>query len=236
MQAVREVLQKSGIPSETADIVLSAWRSGTSKECNSCVKRWVLYCQQRGQVPLQPTVIAVLQFLTLLFEEGKGYSSLKIARCAISTLSLGEDTLGSHHLIGKYLRGVFNRRPALPRNNVTWDADMVLNFLKTWAPAKRLSHRQLTLKVRVLLLLLSGQLGHTIWLLDTRNIMLSENEVRWRIGDLIKTSNSKNYVDELVLFCSLPSWSEVVCGNVRQSLLKWNCSSSEKGNWIFDQF
>ena len=162
MQAVREVLQKSGIPGKTTDIILSAWRPGTSKEYNSYVKRWVLYCRQKGQNPLQPTVIAVLQFNTLLYEEGKGYSSLKIARCAISTLSLGEDTLGSHHLIGKYLRGVFNRRPALPRDNVTWDAYVVLNLLKTWAPAKRSSLRQLTFKVTVLLLLLSGQCGKTI--------------------------------------------------------------------------
>ena len=121
-----------------------------------------------------------------------------MARFAISTLSLGRDIVGSHHLIGKFFKGVFNRRPALPRNNVTWDADVVLNFPKTWAPAKRLCLRQLTLKVTVLLLLLSGQRGQTIWLLDTCNITISKNEVRWRIGDLIKTSNSKNQVDELV--------------------------------------
>ena len=39
---------------------------------NTYVKRWVLNCRQRGQNPLQPTVVAVLQFLTLLYEEGKG--------------------------------------------------------------------------------------------------------------------------------------------------------------------
>ena len=75
---------------------------------------------------------------------------------------------------------------------------MTLNFLKTWAPAKPLSLRQLTLKVTVLLLLLSSQREQTIWLLDTRNITLSKNEVRRRIGDLIKTSNPKNHVEELV--------------------------------------
>ena len=50
----------------------------------------------------------------------------------------------------------------------------------------------------VLLLLLSGQRGQTIWLLDTRNITLIKNEVKWRIGDLIKTPNPQNHVDELV--------------------------------------
>ena len=119
-------------------------------------KRWALYCRHRGQDPFQPTVIAGLRFLTLLYEEGKGCSSSNIARCAIFTLSLGKDTVGSHHLISKYLRGVFNRRPALSRNSVAWDADVVLNFQKIWAAAKRLSLRQLTLKVTVLFLLLLG--------------------------------------------------------------------------------
>ena len=77
---------------------------------------------------------------------------MSIVRCAISTLSFGKDTVGSHHLISKFFKGVFNRRPTLPRDNVTWDADVVLNFLKTWAPAKRLSCRQLTVKVTVVLI------------------------------------------------------------------------------------
>ena len=55
----------------------------------------------------------------------------------------------------------------------------------------------MTLKVTVLLLLLLGQRGQTIRLLDTNNIALSKNEVRWRIGDLIKTSNPKNHMDKL---------------------------------------
>ena len=49
----------------------------------------------------------------------------------------------------------------------------------------------------MLLPLLLGQRGQTIRLLDTNNIALSKNEVRWRIGDLIKTSNPKNHMDKL---------------------------------------
>ena len=70
--------------------------SGTLKAVNTYVKRQILHCRQRGQDPLQPPVKAVLQFLTLPHEEGKGYSSLYTARCAISTLSFGKDTVGVH--------------------------------------------------------------------------------------------------------------------------------------------
>ena len=55
----------------------------------------------------------------------------------------------------------------------------------------------------LLLLLLYGQYGQTTWLLDTHNITITKNEVRWRIGDLIKASNQKNHADELV-FAAYP--------------------------------
>ena len=109
MQAVREVLHKSGISGKIADIILSAWRSGTSKAYNTCVERWVFYCRQGGQDPLQPTVIADLQFLTLLYEEPKVYSSLNIVRCAVSKLSVGKDTMGSNDLISKYFVRCFQK-------------------------------------------------------------------------------------------------------------------------------
>ena len=57
-------LQRRMTPMSNDDFVLSSkGSSSTSANCNS-----------------------VLQFLTLLYEEGKGYISLNIAQCAISTL------------------------------------------------------------------------------------------------------------------------------------------------------
>ena len=50
-----------------------------------------------------------------------------------------------HPLVEKFVRGVFNRRPAFSRNTVTWDANIVLTFLKKWSPAANLSLPQLTL-------------------------------------------------------------------------------------------
>ena len=68
---------------------------------------------------------------------------------------------------------MFDRRPAFSRNIVTWDADIVLTFLKKWSPAENLSLPQLALRVVLLCLLLSGQRGQAQWLLDLRNITWS---------------------------------------------------------------
>ena len=72
---------------------------------------------------------------------------------------------------------MFNRRPAFPQNTVTWDAYIVFNFLK-WSPAANLSLPQLTLKVVLLCLLLSGQRGQALWLLDLCNITWSKTDIR----------------------------------------------------------
>ena len=147
----------------------------------------------------------LLKFLTELYEEGKGYSALNVARSSISTLTVDSEKIGAHPLVCKFMRGVFNLRPSLPRNVVTWDADQVLILLEKWGPAKFLSLRQLTLKVTLLLLLLSGQRGQTIWLIDIRNITVCKGQLRIRFGDLLKTSTPKCQQHEIVLSAYPPN-------------------------------
>ena len=48
-------------------------------------------------------------------------------------------SVGNHPLVRKFLQGVFHRRPTLPHHNVTWDTDVVFEFLKKCSPAKHLS-------------------------------------------------------------------------------------------------
>ena len=142
----------------------------------------------------------LLAFLTVLFHEGKSYNTLCVARSAISALSIKEHmTIGSHQLIKRFLTGVFKMRPALPRNNVTWDPQIVLNFLKNWSPANNLSLYQLSIKVVLLCLLVSGQRGQAVHLFDMRNTSWFSNRVTCRLGDLLKTSTPKAHQDEIVL-------------------------------------
>ena len=108
-----------------------------------------------------------------------------------------------HPLVEKNVRGVFNRRPAFSRNTVTWDADIVLAFLKKWSPAANLSLPQLTLKVVLLCLLVSCQRGQAQWLLDLCNITWSKTDIRCTFGDLLKTSAPNRHQGELV-FGSFP--------------------------------
>ena len=111
---------------------------------------------------MEPDTRNVITFLTTLVKEGLSYSSINTARSAVSSFSLHRKIpVGSHPIISRFMKGVFNKRPALPKT-VTWDTAKVLQFLKTWHPAKTLSLLQLSIKVVLLCLLVTGQRGQTI--------------------------------------------------------------------------
>ena len=136
-----------------------------------------------------------------------------------------------HPLVEKFVRGVFNRGPAFSQNIVTWDADIELTFLKKWSPVASLSLPQLTLKVVLLCLLVSGQRGQSLWLLDLRNITWSKTDIRCTFGDLLKTSAPNRHQDELV-FGSFPEDKSLCvvhyCFTMRKVCLFVGCLTSQQ--------
>lgn len=158
------------------------------------------FCDQRGIDPLSYNVNNVLEFLAMLYNKGLGYSALNTARSALgSLLSSFEQTtpIGKHYLVKRFMRGVFILRPSLPRYNVTWDCNKVLVYLKQFT-LDNIDLRQLTMKVIMLLCLLSGQRLQSVHLIKTDNIEFNDNYVKIRIKDLVKQSRPGIHLNELV--------------------------------------
>lgn len=163
------------------------------------------YCSEKRSNTSTPTVVEVIEFLTTLFNKKLGYSALNTARSALSTfVNCDGKPVGQHPLVIRFLKGVFQLRPALPRNEVTWDPDIVLMHLKRLSPVVRLSLKDLTLKLVMLFALLSGQRAQTLHLLDVRNITVSKNSIKCRIGDLLKHSRPGKHQAELNLKAYAP--------------------------------
>lgn len=91
--------------------------------------------------PPHPPVKDVLEFLQELYERGLRYSCLNTARSALSSIIVldGNVTVGNHPLVQRFLKGVFQTRPAFPRYTTTWDTSIVLTDLKTLHPPKEIS-------------------------------------------------------------------------------------------------
>jgi hypothetical protein len=130
----------------------------------------------------------VIEFLSSLFEKGLGYSSINTARSALSALGLKFDSIlvGQYPLIISYLRGVFNLRPCRPKYTCIWDAQLVLNLLRTSSPVKFISLKDLTLKLTMLLALTNATLIQSVHLICLNNVHIFKSEFVFKNDDLVK--------------------------------------------------
>ena len=99
-------------------------------------------------------------------------------RSAISSISYIDDKpAGKHPLVSRLMRAVFQQRPSFSRCQSTWDPDLILNYIKSLGLNENLSTILLTKKLTMLMLLVSGQRGQVLHLLDIRNMILSDSRV-----------------------------------------------------------
>ena len=69
-----------------------------------------------------------LEFLSELFDNGLQYRTINVYRSAISAshLSLEGSSIGSHQLVSRFMKGIYEFRPLQPRVSTTWDVGTVL--------------------------------------------------------------------------------------------------------------
>ena len=131
---------------------------------------------------MSPNINQVLTFMAkCYYKRNLGYSAMNTLRSALSTfICIDFKPVGSHPLVVRFLRGVYMLKPAIPRNVVTWDASIVLNYLKTLSPVISLNLQELTFKTVTLTALLSSQRCQSMNMIDIRNISISKSSVRIR--------------------------------------------------------
>ena len=93
---------------------------------------FVDFCHKRQADPLCAITKTGIEFLNEYFNTGVGYSAVNSARSALSSLikPLHGIPFGKDPLVSRFLRGVFNIRPALPRYVTTWNVSKVFQYLK----------------------------------------------------------------------------------------------------------
>ena len=143
----------------------------------------------------------IVEFLTTLFTAGLSYSAINTARSALSSfVTLGKNvTVGNLPLVKRFLRGVYNKRPSFPRYKQTWDVTHVLDYLKTLSPVNTLSLRTLTLKLVMLLALITGQRVQTLHSFDLNFIKVTKEGVYIEVHEILKSSKPGRHLDPLVL-------------------------------------
>lgn len=138
----------------------------------------------------------------MLFNTGLSYSGVNSAKSAVLmyTSFCSSDSVKSDNIVlVKFMKGIFAKRPALPKYSSTWDTSVVLNHLKTLFPLQSISLLQLSRKLAVLLLLLTGQRGQSIHLLDLSIMECNDQSLVIRFGEILKTTKPGSHLHEIVL-------------------------------------
>jgi len=93
---------------------MASWRTSTGKQYTTYLSRWVTYCKNKKLEVTHTTIKDGLDFLTLLYKQGVGYSTINTALAALSLVITPADktTFGEHPLVFRFLKGTFELRPS----------------------------------------------------------------------------------------------------------------------------
>ena len=118
------------------------------------------------------------------------YTTINTARSAISAITLSTDRtpIGSHPPVSRFMKGIYKHTPPIPRYQSTWDVQPVLSYLPGLSPAEKLGLKSLTLKVAMLVALVSAQRSQTLHMLNIDFMKDTSSCVEFALPDHIKQS------------------------------------------------
>ena len=146
------------------------------------------FCLLKGIDPVKPTLPQACRFLRMLSNKGLGYGGLNTVRCALSTILLSFEghSFGTHQLVCWLIKGGYQRNPPKLRYAQFWDVNIVFEKIKEWGPNKDLTLKKLSIKIAMLLLLVSSQRGQTIINLSTEGMIIEEDKEVFRLKVFLK--------------------------------------------------
>lgn len=202
MSTIRKQLKDLGFTPRSTDVIVASWRKGTTSQYQTYLQKWLVFCTQKHCDVLSPSLPIALDFLSMLYEKGSSYSAINTARSMLSSilqLDINSSTpFGQLPIVRRFMKGVFELRPALPRYKSIWDLSIVFNYFRGRPSAPELSLKDLTLKLTFLLSLLSGQRCQTIKYLTTENMELTTNECVFKVMEKVKQTRVGTHIQPIV--------------------------------------
>lgn len=218
--AVREQVRARGVSAQGADIILASWTAGTEKQYRPHFRRWSQFCCRWNINSLAPSLSDIINFLSDAFHRNVGYESVNTARSALSSLGIVVDgcRAGAHPLVVRFMKGVFNLRPPLPRYVATWDVQPVLKQLQSMHPLHVLSLKDLSLKLVMLMALTQAARVQTLHLLTTQGLCIEQDSIMVPLSGNIKQCRPQFNV-RFIRFQAYPKDDSLcVCATLRQYL------------------
>ena len=179
-----------GISEQAAKLLAThSWRKGTTTAYNSSWRQWCSWCNGRQVDPFRAPVVDMVNYLSERFDKGDSYRTLNSRRSAISAFHVPVDgtKVGQHPLVKRFLTATFNARPPQPRYTVQWDVNVVLTYIKSLGTNGKLPDKFLTLKLAMLLALVSAGRTSELCAFDIRYMRVSEDSITFQWSKLTKS-------------------------------------------------
>ena len=210
---IRDRCQSDHLSETATELVLSSWRDKSKKSYNSSFNKWARWCEGWGRNPISGPISDVANFLAELFQEGYQYSSINIYRLSISTTHDRMDgyPIGQHPTVVRLLKGVFNKRPPLPRYTHTWDVSKVTSYISSLDDNASLSLKVLSLKLVMLLAVTRPSRSSDLSSLDLSCLKSLPDGIQFYPSELAKQSRPSKSVASFV-FPAFPS-DKKLCPN-----------------------
>ena len=186
---------------QVREILLNSWAEGSKAQYLSYLRRWATFCSENNIDQTKTSLEMGTKFLYKLYREQLGYSAIKTAVSALSSVlsPIDEKPFGKHPLIVRFLKGVFRKRPSLPKYVVTYDPDRILNYLRKLPSYKEIGLKDLTLKMKTLLSLSSGQRCQTLKVLFIEHMKFTRENVVLYIPEVIKNTTPNFHAKPIIL-------------------------------------
>lgn len=162
---------------------------------------WFSFCSGQQIDPYDPPLGKFLDFLVTLYDKGLKYSTLNTARSAISAIVVlaNNQTLGSHPLVSRFMKGIFKNIPSAPKYKTTWDAQIMLNYLSGLPDITGINLKSLTFKLLMLIALVSAQRGQSLHMLDISFMKVVDTSYEFLLPDHVKQSKPGYKTPSVVL-------------------------------------
>jgi len=108
----------------------------------------------------------------------------------------------------------------MPRYEGTWDVEVMLIYLRKLSPVKTLSLKDLTMKLVMLLLLITAQRKQTLLLLSTNNLQMTRSSCVFQLTGLVKTARPSDPKGTLVVKAYAPDRRLCVIFALREYLIR----------------
>ena len=200
------MLSRHDLSQQVKTLLEKSWTNGTKKQYAPYINKWLSYCLKHHLDPVNSPVTKGADFLADLFYSTKlEYSAMNTARSALSAILEPVDglTFGKQPLIKRLLRGIFKERPTLPRYTVTYDVDIVFQFLASWDNPADLTLELLTKRLTTLMCILSGQRSQTLSVLSINSLHQESHRCIFIINSLLKQSRP-NFHQQPLEFLQYP--------------------------------